>query len=76
MLVELNDICRLVGLVLGRRDVAASDRLAEDLGAESSDVLNIIATAEEKYRISIDETDVPAVRTVADLHSLVSRLAS
>ncbi len=74
MHVELDDVCRLVGLVLGRKGVAASDRLAEDLGAESADVLNIIATAEEKYGVSIEETDVPAVRTVADLHNLVRRL--
>ncbi len=74
MHVELDDVCKLVGLVLGRKGVSASDRLAEDLGAESADVLNIIATAEEKYGVSIEETDVPAVRTVADLHSLVRRL--
>lgn len=74
MPVELQDICRTVGLVLGRRDVAAASRLAEDLGAESADVLNIIVTVEEKYGISIDDAEVPSVRTVGDLHQLLCRI--
>ena len=73
MPVELNDICKTVGLVLGRRNVAAANRLAEDLGAESADVLNIVVTMEEKYGISIDDADVPSVHTVEDLHNLVCR---
>ena len=73
MQVELDDICKMVGLVLGRRRVAPSDRLAEDLGAESADVLNIVVTAEEKYDISIDDADVPSIRTASDLHNLVCR---
>lgn len=71
MPVELQDICRTVGLVLGRRDVAPASRLAEDLGAESADVLNIIVTVEEKYGVSIDDAEVPSVRTVGDLHHLL-----
>ena len=76
MSVELQDVCRTVGLVLGRRDVAAGSRLVEDLGAESADVLNIVATVEEKYGISIDDAEVPSVRTAADLHHLISRLVA
>ncbi len=76
MPVQMDDICRTVGLVLGRRDIAATSRLAEDLGAESADVLNIVVTVEEKYRISIDEADIPLIRTVADLHGVVSRCSA
>ncbi len=75
MPVELNDVTRTVGLVLGRRNVAPSDRIYEDLGAESADMLNLIATMEEKYGISIDEASVPSIHTVADLHELVRRIA-
>jgi len=73
MLVEMNDIAKTVGLILGRRNIAAADRIAEDLGAESADVLNIVATVEEKYGISISEADVASIRTVAELHDLVRR---
>ena len=76
MPVDLHEICRTVGLVLGRRDVSAASRLAEDLGAESADVLNIVATMEDKYGISIDDAVVPSVRTVGDLHNLVSRIVA
>ncbi len=75
MPIELDDVVKTVGLVLGRRKVAPSDRIYEDLGAESADVLNLVATMEEKYGISIDEASVPSVRTVADLHDLVRRTA-
>ncbi len=71
MRVELDDICKTVGLVLGRKNVAPSDRIVEDLGAESSDVLNIVVTVEEKYGISIKEEEVPSIHTVTDLHELV-----
>ncbi len=73
MPIELDDICKMVGLILGRKKVVASDRMVEDLGAESADVLNIVVTAEERYGITIDESDVPSIRTVGQLHDFVSR---
>jgi acyl carrier protein len=71
MSVELDDIAKTVGLVLGRRKIAPTDRIFEDLGAESADMLNIVVTVEEKYGIAIDEVTVPSIRTVADLFELV-----
>jgi len=71
MLITLDDVCRTVGLVLGHRSPAADDLLQEDLGAESIDVLNIVATLEEKHGVSIDESAMSAVRTVRDLHQLL-----
>jgi len=76
MLVELDDIAKTVGLVLGRRNVAPSDRIFEDLGAESADMLNIVVTVEEKYGITIDEMCVPSIRTIVDLYELVRRTAA
>lgn len=71
MLIDLEDVCRTVGLVLGRRNTQADDRLMEDLGGESFDVLNIIVTLEEKYGVSIDEAAMADVSTVRDLYELV-----
>ncbi len=69
-MIELEEVCRTVGLVLGRRNVRAGDRLVEDLGAESVDELNIMVTLEQKYGVSIDEAAMAAVSTVRDLYDL------
>lgn len=71
MAVTIEDIQTLVGLQLGKCKVSAPDRLMEDLGAESADMVNIIATVEDKYRISLQETDISRVRTVRDLYDLI-----
>jgi acyl carrier protein len=71
MAVTIKDIQILVGLQLGRRKVSGQDRLMEDLGAESADIVNIIATVEDKYRISLAEADISRVRTVRDLYDLI-----
>jgi acyl carrier protein len=71
MLIELPDVCRTVGLVLGKHDPAGDARLKEDLGAESMDLLNIMVTLEEKHGISIGEAAMAEVSSVRDLYQLV-----
>jgi acyl carrier protein len=71
MLINLEDVGRTVSLVLGRRNVKADDRLIEDLGAESMDILGVMVALEEKYGVAIDETAVAAVSTVRDLYEVV-----
>ena len=68
MLIELDDVCRTVGLVLGRRDPKADDRIQEDLGGESIDIM---VTLEQKHGISIDEAAMANVSTVRDLYDVV-----
>jgi len=74
MATGISEINKTVGLILGRADVKPSDRLYEDLGAESVDVLNIIATIEEMYGIAIDDANLPSMRTIADLQDVVRRM--
>ncbi len=74
MLAELDEVGRTVGLVLGRRRVDADQRLVEDLGAESADVLNLMVTLEEKYGVKIDEAEMTAVATVRDLYNLLAKI--
>jgi acyl carrier protein len=76
MVIDLVDVAKTVGLVLGRVNLNPSDRLYEDLGAESADVLNIVVTVEEKFGIKIDDADVPSIRTISDLHELVRRMVA
>jgi len=76
MLIELDDVCRTVGLVLGHRNPNADDRFQEDLGGESIDELNVIIALEEKHGISIDEADLATVSTIRDLYHLLLKSAN
>jgi len=67
------EIVEIVALHLGAHTVEAADRLVEELGAESADVLNLVATLEDRYEIEIDEEEIPQLSTVADVHQLVRR---
>lgn len=72
---SVEDLSLLVGLLLGKPRVRAQDRLLEDLGAESADLVNLVATVEEKYHVELAEADVARIHTVADLHALIARQA-
>jgi len=73
-LVTMDDIKKLVGMQLGKRNVHEHDRFMEDLGAESADVANLVATVEEKYRITIKEAEIARLFTPADLFALLQKL--
>jgi acyl carrier protein len=63
----VSEVAEQVGLWLGVDHVTGSDRVIEDLGAESMDVVAIIAGLEDRYDISIDEERLPGLSTVEDL---------
>jgi acyl carrier protein len=67
------EILDLVAMQLGAREIRPADRLVEELGAESADVLNLVATLEDRYDIEIDEEEIPELATVADVQALVRR---
>jgi acyl carrier protein len=68
------ELCDLVARQLGRPKVGLDDRLIEDLGAESVDLVNIVAVVEETYQVSVEEERLPLLRTVRDLADEVTRL--
>jgi acyl carrier protein len=74
MLADFEEVSRTIGLVLGRRNVTGDQRLVEDLGAESADILNIMVTLEQKYGVQIDDAEMTAVATVSDLHHLLTKV--
>jgi acyl carrier protein len=74
--VTMEDIKRLIGLQLGARKVGEHDRFMEDLAAESADVANIIAVVEEKYQITIKESEIAKIFTPVDLFELVRKRIS
>ena len=69
--VELDDIRSLVRVQLGVARVGADDHLASDLGAESADVVNLVAAVEDRYGLTIDEEELADLRTVRDLYERV-----
>jgi acyl carrier protein len=69
--IELEEVCRTVSLVLGKRGVKADDHLIENLGAESIDILGIMVTLEEKYGVAVDEAAMATVSTVRDLYDVL-----
>jgi acyl carrier protein len=69
--IFLDDILKLVGLQLGKRNVTANNRLLEDLNAESVDLINLIVAIEAKYGIAIKESEIARVFTPQDLFELV-----
>ena len=76
MSITIDDICVLISVQLGLNGVKSQDLIQANLGADSVDMVNIAATAEEKYQIEISETDLVSIKTAADLHRLVARLAN
>ena len=69
--VSIDQINKLVSLQLGVRDVRDDSLLVEELGAESADIVNIIAVLEEKYLIVVKESEIAKIRMPADLFELV-----
>lgn len=69
----MEEILKLTGLQLGKRNIKETDRFLEDLGAESADIANLIARVEEKYGITVKESEIAGVRTPADLFTLVQK---
>jgi acyl carrier protein len=69
-----DQIRELIARQLGIHEVGLNDRLVEDLGAESIDLVTIIAVIEETYGVAIDEERLPLLRTAADLTAELARL--
>ncbi len=74
MTVEADTVKKLVAVQIGAVSVNESDRIVEDLGAESMDIVNIIAAVEERYGVHIDESLLPDIATVGGLVGVVQRL--
>jgi len=70
MSLSIDEIKDLVRVQLGLKQVKSEDRIIEDLGAESADIVNIIAALEDKFQIRIDEEEIGDIRTVEDLFVL------
>lgn len=75
MTIAIDDVIELVRIQLGARNVSSSDRFQEDLDAESADLLNIVAAAEDRWGVAIDEEEMIDLITINDLLALVRKRA-
>ncbi len=74
MNVTLADLKTLVSLQLGKPNIDETAHFVQELGAESADILNIVLAVEDKYQISIAESEMSEIRSTLDLCDLVKRL--
>ncbi|MDR0380735.1 MAG: acyl carrier protein [Oscillospiraceae bacterium] len=47
--------------------ISATTDIAEDLGADSLDVVELMMSVEEEFGVTIDEDDVRSFKTVGDV---------
>ena len=72
MKVTLEDIRDLIAVQLGfKGKIEDQDLIVDDLGAESADVVNIIAAIEDKYGIVIEDSEIPDILRVEDLYAFI-----
>ena len=55
-------------------EIKNSDRLIEDLGADSLDLADILMTIEEKHGLYISDEDAAKIKTVQDIADYLDRL--
>ena len=67
------ELIRCIELQLGRRAVRTEDRFQEDLGAESIDMLHIIAEIESRTGIFIPEEMIPEFTSVQILYQYLKK---
>ncbi len=48
-------------------------KFVEDLGVDSMMALEIVASIEKKYKISIPEADIPKIRCLNDIYELLEK---
>lgn len=69
--IDLGEVLRIVALELGRRDVAAADRL-DELGVRSMDLVAVAAALEDRFGTALSDEALGSVRTAGDFHRLLA----
>lgn len=69
-------ICAVLAEQLNRKaeDIKATDRINEDLNADSIDVVSMLMELEETYGITIPEEDYDKIKTVQDIVDEMEKL--
>lgn len=75
MTINTEELMEVIRTQLGATAVRSTSRFQEDLDAESADLLNIVAAAEDRWGITIGEEELAELTTVGDLLKLVQHRA-
>lgn len=75
-MTQHDHIIRVIGNILGVADPLPENRLVEDIGADSLDVIELVLELEEEFAIQISDEEGDALKTVADVTALVNRLVA
>lgn len=69
-MASMTEVRTLIATQLGvdTSEVTEDARIVDDLGAESSDVANIVAAIEDKFGVKVSEGDVQRFITVRDIY--------
>ncbi len=67
---------KIVGIIASQlgcnaESVTEGSAIAEELGADSLDIVEILMAVEENYEITIPDEEIPNLKTVKDIMSYV-----
>lgn len=62
------------GLGIDESKIVPDAKLVEDLGADSLDVVDLIAAAQDEFDIEIKDEDIEEIKTIEDIILCISRL--
>lgn len=62
------------GLGINESQIVPDAKLVEDLGADSLDVVDLIAAAQDEFDIEIKDEDIEEIKTIEDIILCISRL--
>ncbi len=73
-MAKYQDVVDLIAdqLGLSADEITADSRIVEDLGAESADIANIMAAAEDRLGIKIEEDKIQQIEKVSDLYAVLT----
>ena len=54
--------------------VSLESRIAEDLGADSIDAIELIMEVEDEFEIEIDDDSAMGIKTIGDLVNVINKL--
>jgi acyl carrier protein len=60
-------------LGINEEDISSDSSLAEDLGADSLDIVEIVMAMEEEFEIEISDSDAEKLDTVKDFSDFISQ---
>jgi acyl carrier protein len=66
-----DEIKTIVSVQLGIPVIHSDADFVQDLGAESADIVGMVAAVEDKYGIVVDEGELVDIRTVSNFINLV-----